>query len=262
MQHDLVRILWIIEHVPFTPVVAHGIGEDVPSPIETRRRNRAADFRIALETVLCVLVPEVERPVGACSAESTVDRVERDGVDGVDVADVAVVAGLLAVAFEGEIEVLVFFFDVLDRAAAFDAADSITGAVCKGAHDSCLPLQRRLNCFEELCRILEVYNVDPAFCSTDHEHFVPTHVHAVDAVFAFDRCDWLLLSQIPVLHELIPRAGDEHRCVVHHDRLYASDRLVVCGHLLCLGRASSKIEHASSFVCTSAKDLLTVLYTR
>ena len=54
------------------------------------------------------------------------DGVEADGVDGVDLLCVAGVGWCLAVAFEGEVVCLVFFFYVLYRAAAFDATDCET----------------------------------------------------------------------------------------------------------------------------------------
>ena len=69
--------------------------------------------------MLRILIPEMERPVAACSAEGPVDRVEGYGVYGVYIADVARVGGGLPVAFETEVRGGVFFFNVLDRAAAF-----------------------------------------------------------------------------------------------------------------------------------------------
>jgi hypothetical protein len=51
--------------------------------------------------VLGVLVPEVERTVGAGRAEGAVDGVERDIVDGVDVGDA--VGGGVTVTLEGEV---------------------------------------------------------------------------------------------------------------------------------------------------------------
>lgn len=68
--------------------------------------------------------------------------VEADGVDRVDLLCVACVGWCLAVAFEGEVVRLVFFFNVLYCAAAFDAADGEAGCVGETGHDAGLPFQR------------------------------------------------------------------------------------------------------------------------
>ncbi len=89
--------------------------------------------------MLGVLVPEVEGAVRAGGAKSAVHRVEADGVDGVDVGDVALRWGGLTVAFEAEIGGRVFLFDVLDGAAALDAADCEAGGVTEAGDDAGLP---------------------------------------------------------------------------------------------------------------------------
>lgn len=104
MQLDLDRVLRGVSAEALAPVVGHGVSEDVAVAGECGGGDGASDFRVALEAVLCVLVPEVEGAVGAGGAEGTVLRVERDGVDGKDFGDVALGGVLLAVAFEGEIE--------------------------------------------------------------------------------------------------------------------------------------------------------------
>lgn len=101
MQHHLIRILRIIERVPLTPIVADGVREDGPVPVERGGGDGSANRRIALETGVGVLVPEVEGPVRACSAEGTVDRVEGDGIDGVDLD--LVVGGRFPMTSEGEV---------------------------------------------------------------------------------------------------------------------------------------------------------------
>ena len=101
MQHDLDGIVWRVVLVALAPVVADGVGKDGARLIERRRGDAAADVGVPLEPVLGVLVPEVERSVGSCRAERSVDGVEVDVVDSVDV-DNAVV-GLVAMALEGEI---------------------------------------------------------------------------------------------------------------------------------------------------------------
>ena len=184
---------------------------------------------------------------------------EGDGIDGEHVADVAIIRRLLTVTFEREVVVLVFVVDVLDRAAAFDAADCESRAVCEGAADSRLPFERRLDGLEEVGRVLEVDDVDHALCGAHDEHFVAAHVHGIDPVFALDACDWLLLAEIPVFDRLVPGSGDEHGTAVVRDRFYAANGLVVRSNLLGLRCASSKIQHACGFICSGAEDLLAVL---
>ena len=193
MQHNLIRILLVVERIPFTPIVAHRVRKDIPAAVKVRCRDRATHLRVPFESVLGVLVPEVEGPVRASGAEGAVLWVEGDGVDGEDVTAVAVVLRRLAVAFEAEVVALVFFLDVLDGAAPFDAADCEAAAVGEGADYSCLPLERALHCLEEGCRILEIDDVDMAFCCADNQHFVASDVHAVDAISALDARDGLLL---------------------------------------------------------------------
>lgn len=101
MQHDLDGVVLRIVLVALAPVVADGVGKDAAALVERRRRDAAADVGVALEAVLGVLVPEVERAVGAGGAEGAVDGVEGDGVDGVDVD--GVVDGGVAVALEGKV---------------------------------------------------------------------------------------------------------------------------------------------------------------
>ena len=103
MQHDLVRRLRRIDRVPFAPIITHGIRKDISLAVEGRGRDGAADFGIALEAMLGVLVPEVEGAVAASGAEGAMFGVEGNGVDGVDLTDVALAGGGLAVAFEGEV---------------------------------------------------------------------------------------------------------------------------------------------------------------
>lgn len=45
------------------PVVANGIGEDASRLVELRRGDATTHVGVALETVLGILVPEVERAV-------------------------------------------------------------------------------------------------------------------------------------------------------------------------------------------------------
>ena len=125
--------------IPLTPIITHRIREDRARAVEARRRDRLPHLRIALEAVLCVFIPEVERAVGAGGAERAVDGVERDCVDGEDVDRVAGVGGRLAVALEGEVVGRVFFLNVVEGAAAFDGADGEAGRVDEAADDPRLP---------------------------------------------------------------------------------------------------------------------------
>jgi hypothetical protein len=104
MQLNFGRILRRIRTKPLTPIIRNRIRKDVAIFIEIRRRNGAPDFRVALQPVLGVLVPEVEGAVATGCAERAVDGVEGDCVYGVHFCYVALGGVLGAVAFEGEVE--------------------------------------------------------------------------------------------------------------------------------------------------------------
>jgi hypothetical protein len=104
MQLDLNREIRSVPAVSLTPIVADGVRKDVSCARERGSRDAAADLRVAFETVLSVLVPEVEGAVATGGAEGAVDGVERDCVDAVDFGDIALVRVGLAVAFEREVE--------------------------------------------------------------------------------------------------------------------------------------------------------------
>ena len=97
-------MLWRIERITSTPVISNGVRKDGAVVVESRRGDAATDFWVALKTVFGVLVPKVERTVGARGAESSVLGMERNSVDSVHFGDVALRRVLLAMAFEGEIE--------------------------------------------------------------------------------------------------------------------------------------------------------------
>ena len=120
MQHDLVSSLLSVGGVAFAPVVADGVSEDVSSAVEAGSRDRTTNSRVTLETVLGVLVPEVESAVGASGAEGTVDRVESDRVDGENIADVTLGGGSLTVALEREVRGRVLLLDILDGATTLE----------------------------------------------------------------------------------------------------------------------------------------------
>ena len=232
MQHNLINLPLPALGIALTPIITDGVGKDVAIPVEAGGADGAADFRVALEAVLGVLVPEVEGAVAAGGAEGAVDRVEGDGVYGVDVRDVARLGGGLPVAFKGEVRaggrVLVggafswdgwmsgglggggrlglpgvFFFNVLDCASAFYAADRETGGVAEAADHSCLPLQRALHRFVEFGRGVQAYDVDDSVRRRDHQELV-LHIHAVDFVLTLHARDRCRLPQIPVFDRLVP----------------------------------------------------------
>ena len=102
VQHDLDGRLRVVRRVALAPVVADGVGEDGSVLVESGGRDAAAHVGVALEPVLRVLVPEVERAIGARGAEGAVDGVEGDVVDGVDVGYVVGIWGV-PVALEREV---------------------------------------------------------------------------------------------------------------------------------------------------------------
>ena len=88
MQHDLDRIVLRVVLVALAPVVTNGIGEDAAILVERGGGDAAADGGVALESVLCVLVPEMERSVRASRTESAVLGMEGNVIHGVNVGDV------------------------------------------------------------------------------------------------------------------------------------------------------------------------------
>ena len=60
MEHDLDRIILRIVLVALAPVVADCIGKDATVLVKRRCRDAASHIGVSLQTVLGVLVPEVE----------------------------------------------------------------------------------------------------------------------------------------------------------------------------------------------------------
>jgi rRNA-processing protein FCF1 len=60
MHHDLIRILRIIASITLTPIITDCISEDISILVKRRRGDGAANCRIALESVFCYSVPEME----------------------------------------------------------------------------------------------------------------------------------------------------------------------------------------------------------
>lgn len=101
MKHNLDRVVLCVVLISFAPVIANCISKDAAILVESRRSDATTDIGVTLETVLSVLVPEVESPVGAGSAKGAVDRVKRDVVDRINICDV--IRGGVSVALEGEV---------------------------------------------------------------------------------------------------------------------------------------------------------------
>ena len=80
MKLDFDGILLVVSSVAFAPVITDCVCENVAVFAEARGNDAATDFRVALEAVLGVLVPEVEGTVGAGGGEGAVLWVEGYGV--------------------------------------------------------------------------------------------------------------------------------------------------------------------------------------
>ena len=104
------------------PVVRDGVREDVALAVEGADGDRRARLVELLEPLPRLLVPKVERAVGAGGGERAEGRVEGDAVDGVDVV-------VLAVALEREVLRLVLLVDVLDGDAAWERRELALGII-------------------------------------------------------------------------------------------------------------------------------------
>lgn len=76
MKHDLVGQLRRVVCIALTPVIGNCVGKNGASTVEVCGTDCASDLRIAFESVLGVLVPEMERAVTASSAECAMNWVE------------------------------------------------------------------------------------------------------------------------------------------------------------------------------------------
>lgn len=120
----------------------------------------------------------------------------------------------------------ILIFDVLNGATALNATNSEASGIRKAADDSGLPLERALQGLVELCRVLEVDDVDVAICGADDAQVI-LHVEAVDALLALHRRSRPLLAHIPVLDRLVPRARHHHGRAVVVEEAHVAHRLVV-----------------------------------
>ena len=286
MQHNLCLNLRRIGRISLAPIVTHRIGENGACLVEARAGDHAPDFRVALEPVLGVLVPEVVGPVAAGSAEGAVYWMEGDGVDAVHVRHVTRVGRTLPVAFEGKVEAArgsqlvskirrdinhserrehgslpgVLFLDVLYRAPPLDAPHRKPAGVGEAADDARLPLQRALQRLVELGRVVEADDVDVPVRRADDQQLL-LGVERVHPFLAADRRDRRLLAQVPVLDRLVPRPRHQHRPVRarHVDEAAAPDGFIVRGHLGGGRGAAADVEEAGGLVGADANGLGAVL---
>lgn len=100
MQLQLDRVLRSVPAKTLTPVIADRVREDIAVPRESSSGDRASDLRITFETMLGILIPEVEGTVATGGAECAVLGMEGDSIYGVDFRDVPLGGILLAMAFE------------------------------------------------------------------------------------------------------------------------------------------------------------------
>ena len=63
MQHNLINPLRRIIRISLTPIITNRIRKNIPIPIKRRARYRAPHLRIPLQSMLRILVPEMERTV-------------------------------------------------------------------------------------------------------------------------------------------------------------------------------------------------------
>ncbi len=272
MEHDLVRVLWVVGGVTLAPVVTDSVGEDVAVEGEGGGDDGAADGWVALETMLGVLVPEVEGSVGAGGAEGAVDWVERDGVDGVDVVDVG--CRRITVALEGEVQAIevsmyvshrslqnlprILIIHVLHGATTLDGANSKALSILETSNSSGLVLQRRLESLVDLAWVGQVDNVDIAFSGSNNEEVI-LNIHGINSILHGDRCDSGRLAQIPVLDSLIPGTSNDHRVSTSLEEAHTANRLVVGSNLGSGSSSSAEVDHASCLVCSCANNLCAVL---
>jgi len=221
--------------VALAPVVGNGICKDASGLVKSCCADGTTDLWVPLQSVLCILVPEVKGTVASCSAEGSVYRVEVDRVHRVDVGCVSLVGYVLTMTLETEVRAGILLFDVLNSASAFYATDGESSRVGKAGYGSGLPLEGALKLLVEFRWLSEVNDVDPSLCSTNDEHLI-LDVHTVDTILTFQSSSRCLLAQVPVFDCLIPRSCHEHGVSADRDTLDAANRLVVCGNLLRCGR--------------------------
>mmetsp|Transcript_9115 Transcript_9115/g.19121 ORF Transcript_9115/g.19121 Transcript_9115/m.19121 type:complete len:237 (-) Transcript_9115:480-1190(-) len=160
---------------PLTPIVAAGIGKEIPLRVKGGTRNRLPDRVKGFQALLVVLIPKGHHPVRS-------DR--RKGPEGVlkgDTVD-AIYLGSAPVALEGKVVFVSDLLDVLDPDASLDAAQGKTGLIGKTPHAPRLVLEGGFlpAVLPRLSPADVVDNKLPVGGTDDHE--VAPDVHVVDAV--------------------------------------------------------------------------------
>lgn len=80
--------MWCVACITLTPIVTNGIGKNVSGVVEGCSGDGSPNGWVTLQSMLGNSVPEMERAVGASSAEGAVDGVERYRINGVDIGHV------------------------------------------------------------------------------------------------------------------------------------------------------------------------------
>ena len=151
----------------------------------------------------------------------------------------------------------ILILDVLDGAAALNAANGKTGGIREAADHPSLPLEGALYGLVQFRGLLEVDDVDIPVCRANHQQVV-LHVHRVHALLDLHRRGGLLLPEVPVFHRLVPRSRRHHRRAVGFEVPYASYGLFVLCYLE--GLAGGEIGHSGLLVGAARDQLLSVLW--
>lgn len=277
VEHDLGRVRGRVALVPLAPVITNGVGKDAAGLVERCRGDAAADVGVTLETVLGVLVPEVEGAVATGCAEGAVLGVEGDVVDSVDGRGVAL--GGVAVALEREVGAgkrsrlvgvfgrcaskwggedvrRILVLHILNGASTLDRADSKALGIVEAADHTSLPFKRTLHCLVELAGVLQVDHVDIAISGSDHEQVV-AHIHGIDALLGLHRGGRVRGAEIPVLDLLVPATCHRHGRAIGLEVANALDGHIVSSDLHRL--TGGQIENLGGLVGAGGDDLCAVL---
>eukprot|EP00562_Extubocellulus_spinifer_P035561 CAMPEP_0178694990 /NCGR_PEP_ID=MMETSP0699-20121125/8587_1 /TAXON_ID=265572 /ORGANISM="Extubocellulus spinifer, Strain CCMP396" /LENGTH=161 /DNA_ID=CAMNT_0020340599 /DNA_START=1999 /DNA_END=2484 /DNA_ORIENTATION=- len=134
MQKDLIRLTLSIERTALAPIIAAGVGKHVALSIEGCAGDGPIDRRETLESLLVVLIPEVDDTIAADGGERS-KGVEGDLIDAENV-------GILTMALEGEGILAGNLLQVVDADPSLDAANGEAGHVGEGRDASRLELER------------------------------------------------------------------------------------------------------------------------
>lgn len=98
----------------------------------------------------------------------------------------------------------IFVLNILNGAAALDAANSVARGVRETANHPSLPLERALVLLVEICLGLsDVHHCDNALGSSGDQHVV-SRIHTIDALGANLLGDVVGGPEIPILDGLVP----------------------------------------------------------